>query len=84
MGGCSGLSSLGDRLRDGDLPVGAVFGGVLETDAWSGGVGKQRKPRETFGCGRCTYHKASAGRSFGDGPSALARANLSLVTGLSR
>lgn len=46
------------------------------------GVGKQRKPRETFGCGGCTYHKASAGPL--GWPFSMARANLSLVTGLSR
>lgn len=44
VGGCSGLSFLGDRLRDGDLRVGAVFGGVLETDAWSGGLVNKGSP----------------------------------------
>lgn len=56
--GLFGLTSLGDRLRDGDLWAGAVFGGVFGTDTWGAVV--NRRHRETFGCCGCTYHKASA------------------------
>lgn len=77
VGGCYRLSSLGDRLRDGDLWVRTVFGGVLGTDTWGGG--KQRRHRRRLAVVDALTTRPIL-RSFGDGPSALPWANWSLIT----
>jgi len=63
-GRCYGLSSLGDRLQDGDLWARTEFGGVLGTDTWGWWW-----HRETFGCGG--LHDNALRRDHDLGPSRL-------------